>query len=212
MTNKLVAFSGGKDSVAISQYLINKDIKPLHLCVLCEGLEYPSHIKYVEDYCSTYNVDLKIVYSKVNFNWLLKNTKYIFPSSSKIKSRFFQINQQDNIKRYSENYNFDVIYFGRRLADGNSIKSEYYKLANNKIQSFPLRNWSNDKTNEYIKNVDLSPIYETERGRVRGTHPINIANTYFDNGISEAMKFIKLMNGDLYTKAVKLAKRKKENA
>ena len=204
--NSLVAFSGGKDSVAISQYLINQGIKPLHVCVLCRGLEYPLHIKYVKDYCNMYDVGLKIIYSKVTFEWLLKNSKYIFPANSKIKGQFFQINQQSNLKSFSERYSFRKVYFGRRLADGNSIKSKRYVLSNGIIQDFPLRKWSNEKTNMYTKETLLSPIYNTLRGQVRGTHPINIANTYFDDGIKEAMKFIRIMDLDLYEKAVLLSR------
>tara|TARA_R100001082_G_scaffold98640_1_gene67013 strand:- start:59 stop:688 length:630 start_codon:yes stop_codon:yes gene_type:complete len=204
--DSMVAFSGGKDSVAISQYLLKKNIKPVHVCVLCKGLEYPKHIQYIKEYCNKYNIDLKIIYSKVNIDWLLKNTKYIFPFSSKIKGRFFQINQQSNIKKYSEKYNFKKVYFGRRLADGNSIKSEKYLLANKKIQSFPLRSWSDIKTNNFLKNIKLSPLYNTLRGKARGTHPINIANTYFDKGITEALSFIKLMDSQLYETAIMLSK------
>ena len=61
---------------------------------------------------------------------------------------------------------------------------------------------------DYIKNEEISPIYKSERGIVRGTHTINIANTYTDKDVSIALEFIKSIDLGMYKNALELLKYK----
>lgn len=207
--NSILAFSGGKDSVAISKFMLDQGYKIPHVSVINKELDYPIHIKYIEDYCKRKAVELIFIEQKhLGINFLKKNPKYIFPFDSKIKSNWFYKFQQLGIKKYSEKNNCSTVIYGRRTADGNSIKSHSYVTKNGIKQYFPLRDWSNIKTMEYIKDEILSPIYEQERGLIRGTHTINIANTYQDENEHVALNFIKSIDLNMYNNALDLYKHK----
>tara|TARA_R100000935_G_scaffold28627_2_gene48991 strand:- start:2486 stop:3127 length:642 start_codon:yes stop_codon:yes gene_type:complete len=205
--NAIIAFSGGKDSVAISKFMLDQGYKIPHVCVINKELDYPVHLKYVKEYCKNKDVDLTFVdQNHLGMDFLKKNPKFIFPFDSKIKGNWFYRFQQSGIKKYAEKNNCSTVIYGRRTADGNSIKSNLYTTKNGIQQYFPLRDWSNTKTMEYIKLEKLSPIYNNERGVVRGTHTINIANTYKDKNINSALEFIKSMDLQMYNKALTLLK------
>ena len=207
--NSILAFSGGKDSVAISKFMLDQGYKIPHISVINKELDYPIHIKYIKDYCKRKDVELTFIEQKhLGMDFLKKNPKYIFPFDSKIKGNWFYKFQQSGIKKYSEKNNCSTVIYGRRTADGNSIKSHSYMTKNGILQCFPLRDWSNYKTMEYIKDEILSPIYENERGITRGTHTINIANTYQDKNADAALDFIKGIDLKMYNKALELYKYK----
>ena len=191
----ILAFSGGKDSVALSKFMIERGYHLPHVAVISSELDYKVHIQFIKDYCSSKNIELILIDRvKYGIDFLMKNNQYIFPSNSKIKGMWFKLFQQNGLIEYSEKNDVDTVVFGRRTADGNSIKSKYYFLKKNGIaQYFPLRDWSNQETLDFIKDEAHSPIYNTERGILRGTHPVNIANMYGEVNPTDAMSFIKEM-------------------
>lgn len=207
--NSIIAFSGGKDSVAVSKFMLNQGYKIPHVCVINKEIDYPCHLNYIENYCKSKNVDLIFIeQSHLGLEFLKKNPKYIFPFDSKIKSNWFYKFQQSGIRKYSEKNNCKTVIYGRRTADGNSIKKELYTTKNGILQYFPLRDWSNNKTMNYIKDEEISPIYKSERGLIRGTHTINIANTYIDKDVNVSLEFIKSIDLKMYQNAIELLKYK----
>ena len=174
-----LAFSGGKDSVAVSQYMLEQGIKLPHVAVINYELDYWEHIEYIKDYCKRYKLELHLqVLQNRGYDYVVANPKYIFPKDSKTKGDWFRKFQQYGIKKFAKDNNYSTIVYGRRLADGNNIKKEYYKTADGLSHYFPLRIWSNEQTNYYISSFKLSPVYATDLGKRRGTHTINIANEY----------------------------------
>lgn len=209
LKNSIIAFSGGKDSVAVSKFMLEQGYNIPHVCVINKELDYPSHLKYIEDYCKSKNVDLIFVeQNHLGIEFLKKNPKYIFPSNSKVKGNWFYKFQQSGIRKYSEKNKCSTVIYGRRIADGNSIKKKMYVTKNGISQYFPLRDWSNVKTMKYIEDQDISPIYKYVWGVIRGTHTINIANTYIDKNLDLALKFIKSMDLKMYENALELLKYK----
>ena len=103
--NSIIAFSGGKDSVAVSKFMLNQGYKIPHVCVINKELDYPCHLNY-------------------------------------------------------------------------------------------------------IKDEEISPIYKSERGLIRGTHTINIANTYIDKDVNVSLEFIKSIDLKMYQNAIELLKYK----
>ncbi|QDP60655.1 MAG: hypothetical protein Unbinned1469contig1000_34 [Prokaryotic dsDNA virus sp.] len=178
--NSFVAFSGGKDSVAISKYVREElDLKIPHVAVVNHELDYEEHLDYIRDYCDNNEIELHLqILKNRGVDYVKANPKYIFPKDSKTKGEWFKKFQQYGIKKWAKDNNFSTIIYGRRLADGNNIKKEYYQTADKLFHYFPLRTWSNEQTNYYIHKEELSPIYKTELGKRRGTHTINIANEY----------------------------------
>lgn len=183
--NSFVAFSGGKDSVAVSKYVREElGLSLPHVAVINHELDYEEHIDYIRDYCDDNKIELHFqILKNRGLDYVIHNPKYIFPFDSKVKGDWFRKFQQYGIKKFARDNNFSTIIYGRRIADGNNIKSEYYKTADNLFHYFPLRIWSNEQTNYYISKEELSPIYKTDLGKRRGTHTINIANEY--NGTDE---------------------------
>ena len=110
--NSILAFSGGKDSVAVSKFILDQGYNVPHVCVINREIDYPSHIKYIEDYCKEKNVELIFVEQKhLGIDFLKKNPKYIFPSNSKIKGNWFFKFQQSGIKKYSEKTNSSMVIY-----------------------------------------------------------------------------------------------------
>tara|TARA_B100001175_G_C19345804_1_gene559778 strand:- start:137 stop:793 length:657 start_codon:yes stop_codon:yes gene_type:complete len=194
--NAFLAFSGGKDSVAISKYMLEQNIILPHVAVVNEELDYKEHLDYIKNYADKYNLDLYFYWLKNRgLDFVKANPKYIFPKDSKIKGDWFRKFQQYGIKKFAKENGFSTIVYGRRLADGNNIKKEYYKTADGLYHYFPLRIWSNEQTNYYISKEELSPIYRTELGKRRGSHTINIANEY--NGSDEiGLELVKSISPD----------------
>lgn len=207
----LLAFSGGKDSVAVSQYMLNKGYKIPHIAIVNKELDYPKHIQFIIDYCRKYSIELHLINrEKYGVKFLHENPKYIFPFDSKVKSRWYKIFQQNGVREFAEKYEADTVIFGRRRQDGNSIRKRFYRNKNGIGQFFPIMDWSNERTWRYVKGIPHSPIYDYAYGRKRGTHPINIANTY-DGTLEEVLEFIKTMSPSKYKLACKLAELKQNN-
>lgn len=203
--NALVAFSGGKDSVAVSKY-VREELKldlP-HIAIVNYELDYPEHIEYIKDYANKNNIDLVIYNLKERgLDFVKKNPKYILPYDSKIKSEWFRKFQQYGVKKYAKLIQKNTIIWGRRTADGNNIKAEYYTTSDKLNHYFPIKDWSNERTKLYIEDQELTPIYATRRGYERGTHTINIANHYNGND-SEALELVKSINETQYKKLMDL--------
>jgi 3'-phosphoadenosine 5'-phosphosulfate sulfotransferase (PAPS reductase)/FAD synthetase len=195
--NSFVAFSGGKDSVAVSKYVREElGLKLPHVAVVNLELDYEEHIKFIHNYCYKNNIDLRLqILKNRGIDYVKQNPKFIFPFDSKIKGEWFRKFQQYGIKKYAKDNGYNLIIYGRRIADGNNIKKEYYKTADGLSHYFPLRDWSNEHTQFYILNEPHTPIYNTPEGYRRGTHTINIANEY--NGTDElGLNLVRSINED----------------
>ncbi len=202
---RILAFSGGKDSVAVSQYLFKNGYRFPHVAVINRELDYRCHLAFIESYCNQFNLPLIFIERKKHgMDFLRKNPKFIFPVTSARKSRWFRIFQREGIKEFAEKYRVKMVAYGRRLDDGNTIKSERYQNANGIWQLFPIRSWSNRYTEQFIRPYPLSPIYETPRGKRRGTHTINIANLYGETQFDDAINFIKATDENKYPNILEL--------
>lgn len=205
LQNAILAFSGGVDSVAVSQYMLRMGHKPPHVAIVSTELDYACHLEYINTYCEKYEIPLTVIDRiDMGVSFLKRNPQYIFPFESKIKGRWFKLFQQDGIRMHSQHVNADTVIFGRRRLDGNSIKDRQYRLKNGILQFFPIMDWDNDTTWSFVEGIELSPLYNHKRGRARGTHPINIANMYSDDGLNDALDFIKLMEPQKYELAIEL--------
>ena len=62
--NAFLAFSGGKDSVAISKYMLEQNIILPHVAVVNEELDYKENLDYIKNYADKYNLDLYFYWLK----------------------------------------------------------------------------------------------------------------------------------------------------
>jgi len=205
--NPLVAWSGGKDSVFVSETL-KKIGKYKYACVVSRALEYQMHLDYISAYAFTNQLSLAVIETGFDFDWLNQHPEFILPVSSAIRAKIYKVVQQNHIKFYAENNGHDAVIFGRRTDDGNSIYAELYKNKNGKgiFQYFPFKDVKDNEVMSALKNVELSPIYQKCDGFARGTHTVNICNAYGDTPIGKRLEFVKRYEPKKYNELMKLIK------
>ncbi len=220
LNNSMLAFSGGKDSVAVSQYILRQGYKPLHVAVVSKTLDYPQHKQFIQEYCDRYKIPLRFQYRPKfgEYIHVYQRPEFIFPECSKVKNKWFQGMQRSGIAAATKRFSPEAVIYGRRSADGNSssiklVRDESgngasYVSSTNTPQLFPLWFWSQVKTADYVSDTMRSPIYDTARGIKRGTHTINIANMYGESDHTASMEFIKSMDAKCYERACQLFDRR----
>lgn len=203
----LVAFSGGKDSVFLSE-LIRHHRDMDYAAVISEELEYSMHINFMKEYSKRVGINLIFIETGFGFDWLDKHPEFILPTTSKIKSKIFKLVQQDHIRRYAEKNGYDCVIFGRRTADGNSIKAKLYTTKNGIQQYFPVKDYPDIAvTNFLCESYVLSPIYKHCDGFYRGTHTINICNAYGDQPRGKRLKYFEQFEPEKYRRIMELIRK-----
>jgi len=204
--NPLIAWSGGKDSMLVSE-VFRKLGSFKYAAVVSEALEYKMHLNFITSYLKKYKLNAEIIETGFNFEWLDKNPEFILPVNSKIRSKIYKLVQQNHIRKFAEKNKHDVVIFGRRTSDGNSIPKELYKTKNGIYQYFPFRDVNDEDVFKFLKGVELSPIYEKCEGFTRGTHTVNICNVYGDSPTGKRLEFVKLYEPEKYNKLQFLIKK-----
>lgn len=163
-------WSGGKDSLVVGDILRKSKYKYKGFCTL-----YPLYFKSFEKYClKNKPSDVEIFYNnRYDFEFMNNNEKFLFNR----KEKFYEWSQLSRPieNKFYKNNNLDLVIFGRRILDGNSIR-----LTNNlpiqitkdkKIFNI-IYDWSHEELLAYIKynNIELPQFYLEREGFKYGTH------------------------------------------
>lgn len=167
--NVAYAWSGGKDSLVLGDLCERAGVTR---CMMGRtNLEYPEFMDWVDENKPS---ELFIMNSGYDINWLSQNLDMLFPDSSALNSRWLRISHNDSQRRYYQMAELDMMIFGRRIIDGNSLsrESKVRTLADGRSQYNPLTFWSHEEIFGYIhyNGIELPPIYEWSNGFVQGTH------------------------------------------
>lgn len=203
-----LAFSGGIDSVAVSQFLIQRGVKIPHVAVINHQLDYPEHLRYISEYCRTNGVRLILqIMEDRGMDFVRANPKYILPETSKVMGEWYAKFQQAGLRRVRKSYGFNAMVYGRRLDDGNSIKAEVYKTKDGDIHLFPLIDTSNSQVAQMVSGRKLSLFYGHPTGRKRGTHLVNICRKP-GMTLDESKAMVKALDKNMYNKLKSLIRLK----
>lgn len=164
------AWSGGKDSLVIEN--ICKDLG-IEGCVFGHNeLEYPAFLFW----CMEHKPEgCEVINTGQDLDWLAKRPAMLFPHSSAVVSRWFELVQKTAIRRYSNAQQLDMIIVGHRKADGNFVGRGSNICSNNAgVTRFsPLAEWPHELVLAYIHyhEIPMPPIYGWKDGYRCGTHP-----------------------------------------
>lgn len=164
------AWSGGKDSLVIEG--ICKDLG-IEDCVFGHNeLEYPAFLSW----CMKHKPGkCEVINTGQNLDWLAVRPAMLFPNSSAVVSRWFELVQKTAIRRYSNAHQLDMIIVGHRKADGNFVGRGSNICSNSAgVTRFsPLADWPHELVLAYIhyRNIPIPPIYGWKDGYRCGTHP-----------------------------------------
>ena len=164
------AWSGGKDSLIVA-----------HMCAAlgitdsvfghCE-LEYPAFLKW----CMENKPEgCEVINTGQDIDWLARRPAMLFPTSSAVVSRWFELVQKTAIRRYCRAKKLDMIIVGHRKADGNYVGKGTNICSNSAgvTRYSPLGNWKHELALAYIhyNKIPMPPIYGWKDGYRLGTHP-----------------------------------------
>jgi len=160
-----IFFSGGKDSLVMTHYLLNNCKIDGEVIFIDTGIAFPKTIEYVKSTANKYEWKLRIVKTKYDyFEWL---KKYGFPNPIwRWCMRLLKMSVVQEIAKQNKGSNF---YLGIRLHE--SIKrlkiydDSQSKFFNKRLKvwiHFPIFHWSDEDIEKYIRyhNLPINPAYE----------------------------------------------------
>lgn len=179
-SSPLLAYSGGKDAAVVA-HLVRHTIGPVP--AVCETSYYfDDQVAHVERSAAAIGFPVLCIDS-LSYAWLAAHPEYVFVRDAALRSRFFSLRQQRTVARTQKRGGHDVVFFGRRLADGNVVKAPIYDRAGVR-QCHPLRRWREEHIWLYFQRhrIEVPPIYATPYGRNQGNGPWNIYMASPDHG------------------------------
>lgn len=163
------AYSGGKDSIALSKIceLVGITDSMIGIC----NLEYPAFLNWIK---KNKPKGCEIINTGQDISWLSRHPAFLFPQSSAVASRWFSIVQHTAQQKYFKKHDLDIILLGRRKADGNYVgRGENIYTAKGITRYSPLAEWRHEDILALIHyyKLKLPPIYKWQNGYICGTHP-----------------------------------------
>ncbi len=163
------AWSGGKDSIVLAKLCEKAKVKD-SLFVHSE-LEYPEFLGWclsnLPKGCEVINIGLDL-------KWLSEHPEMLFPRDSRTVYRWYQIVQQNGIRKYFREHELDMMIVGHRKADGNYTGNAEHISRNGAgiVRYAPLSEWTHEQVLAYIhyRKLAMPPIYAWENGYKCGTH------------------------------------------
>jgi 3'-phosphoadenosine 5'-phosphosulfate sulfotransferase (PAPS reductase)/FAD synthetase len=166
--NAAVAWSGGKDSLALAHVARLAGVTE---CVLAiSDLEYPAFLRWVTDNMPD---GLTVLSTGQDLDWLARNPRMLFPQGAD-GSRWFTIVNHRGQEQYYKQNRLDVLLLGRRHADGNytgPVGQVEYTNARKVCRYSPIANWPHEAVFALIgqQQIALPPCYGWPRGFQVGT-------------------------------------------
>lgn len=163
------AWSGGKDSLVAADICRGIGITD---CVFAHNeLEYPAFLAW----CMEHKPEgCEVINTGQDLDWLAKRPAMLFPHSSAVVSRWYELVQKTAIRRYCNAHKLDLIVVGHRKADGNFVGRGSNICSNSAgvTRYSPLADWPHELVLAYIHyhNIPMPPIYEWPDGYRCGTH------------------------------------------
>lgn len=192
-----IAWSGGKDSVAVERLAnmagISKGV------FVHTDVEYPAFMDWVEKHKPK---DIQAVNSGHNLQWIKKHPQFLFPKTTALHSRWYGMVQQSTVRKYYHENELDLILYGRRRADGNHVPQPIYTNGKGITIYNCIAEWEHELLLGFIHyyQIPLPPIYEWENGFVEGTHSWTARNPH-DKKDATAWAEIYRIDPDIVTNA-----------
>lgn len=173
-TRPVVAWSGGKDSLALKVVTDEAGVEDSMLVI--SGLEYPAFLAWVASAMPwRLHVELR---AGINLAWLKANPHMLFPADAATAAKWFAQVQHAGQRSYAAATGTDLLIMGRRTADGNHcgrrtpLGHEYADKTGFARYS-PIAGWSHEDVLCVLSyaGIDLPPCYSWPRGFRVGTGP-----------------------------------------
>lgn len=171
-----VAWSGGKDSLALYHLAQALGITAgvLGLC----HLEYPQLERWYRQNTPT---DVQTIRTPQDLAFLRDNPEMLFPETSALLSRWYQIKQIRAQEIYCEREGVEVLLVGRRREEGNYIgpgpNGTHQKRGSQTVIYCPLRDWTHAQVLGLLhySEIGLPPNYYWPHGFTigSGSWPVN---------------------------------------
>lgn len=163
-------WSGGKDSQALRIVCERAAVDECYLAI--SNLEWPAFLAWATDHMpARCHVVLR---SRLDLTWLKANPQMLFPDSQGA-ARWFSLVQASGRRLYVRGRGLDVVFLGRRLADGNQVAPRggvgwTYRQEQALIAS-PLFDWTHEDLLCVLgaHRTPLAPNYRWPRGYRVGT-------------------------------------------
>jgi 3'-phosphoadenosine 5'-phosphosulfate sulfotransferase (PAPS reductase)/FAD synthetase len=194
----VVAFSGGKDGLAAA-ILINK-ISP-NIEMVCEtSFYFPKQLADIKQTAKKLGFNVTYLCS-LSDDWLMKNKKVLFTTSTKVRQWSFSVRQQRTMKKFAIKVGASVTFTGRRTQE-NNVPDYIYSTKKNGVQAHPLKDWTTEDIWEFINDQGLEKpfIYTTKWGE-QGNSPFYSYNPRKSNKtISECWQLVDEIDGGEFNK------------
>lgn len=159
MTEEVLLFSGGKDSITAGHY---RKIKKAVYCNTGVGLNFD----YVLEMCNKLGWELKVLYPKATETFEIFVQRFGFPHQG-MHNAVMGFLKWHPIRTWANQQDDILLISGRRKKESKrrmKMKSnkEYSEMEGMKFYA-PIYNWTTKQVWDYIKEHDLeiSPIYKT---------------------------------------------------
>lgn len=148
----VLAFSGGKESVAMARLVreVNESVPLVYLS--CPGCEWPSHEAFVRSFQPI------IMDSGHGWNWLRANPWAFLFSDAKSAERWYRVHQRGILRNFAKETG-RILLWGNRLADRNTVPAVRYAPDSGPELWMPLRDLSYDDILGVCGNDGLTPMY-----------------------------------------------------
>ena len=163
-------WTGGKDSITLRHVCEMAGIYDCLLAISEPDLEYGEYLTWLSNHSPE---NLSIISSGHDLKWLSRHPEMLFPSDSKISSKWFSIVQHKIQDQYTKDNGLDVLILGRRRQDGNYLgpKGKLIYTTQKGTRYNPIGMWTHQEVFALCKhkNYPLPPFYSWPRGFKVGT-------------------------------------------
>lgn len=165
--NPFIAWSGGKDSLAL-HFVCSLAGMKRSVFIQQGSLEFPAFLRWVE---KNKPAGLSTMNTGHDLAWLARNEGMCFPVEQRwYKQWFMNRRGQDAFCKQAK---VDLLTFGRRSEDGNFIGPGGVHEKDGTVRYCPIRDWGHKHVLAVMHYYRLAvpPIYEWPNGWVIGTGP-----------------------------------------